>query len=369
MTSQYLEGWDKDKADALLKEILDNPVTREDEFTVDINTVLKYPLLLSTYPYCVQCVWSGLALLDGRQKWFVDNVVLAQLERAFQSTETTTESIINDMAAALGGLEKLFEISPADAQEHIETFWRYGTRLWNTFQKAMEDGPVRRVDDPEVFRIIGLHRANVDFTLAFWRCRHAIDWVPGYAGSSKLICSQLMSIVESGATFTASVKSQLAAAARTQDGRGMLMAALAHWTAQRGPGSSEWFFVIQLLPWHILLGAARQDEDRKTTFPIMNYYLELEGMRHKEGKRWKPKSFPDEYHCLNGLQHVIGVDKAILVHLLRIAKKSPVHTLPFEVIEVLFEYIYSPHTFPKEFYSRYFSLTKGKASTPNFHVN
>ena len=101
------------------------------------------------------------------------------------------------------------------------------------------------------------------------------------------------------------------------------------------------------------------DGKKPSSFPVQELYLWLQRLPSRIGsKEWNPVRNRVNFMRRMVFRYAIGVDKAILKHQISLAK-TPIHTLPYEVIQVVYEYIYGPHSFPSCFFSRFFTPTKG----------
>ena len=90
---------------------------------------------------------------------------------------------------------------------------------------------------------------------------------------------------------------------------------------------------------------------------LQSYWLHLASLPVATKKQWNRRH--PRYKNYQRFRYAIAVDKAILKHQIRLAK-TPIHTLPYEVIQVVYGYIYGPHSFPSCFFSRFFTPTKGR---------
>ena len=355
------------------KEVMEYPRHASNtpaEVESKIDAITHFPLTSPHYASGLYCVYANLT--EHRREWLIQSVVIPQLERAFRTPEPETLSRVRDMTAALRGLEAIvqrdfnYTLTPST---HRETFNAYGTEYWGVVQSAVEEGLLKRSSETEPFAHMGQNLADVPFSLAFWRCRHALRAVS---------TGELDPIVWNGPHIhtlidnhlTDSAKEQLVQVSRTDDGREMLADAIARRIAQQvvrtsitshySALSSRWLFTIQLVPMHILFNQPYHgtDESQPTSFPVQEFYLHCQRMPLDEGKEWHKDKNKKKAINRMSFRYIIGVDKTILKHQIRLAK-TPIHTLPYEVIQVVYGYIYGPHSFPSCFFSRFFTPTKG----------
>ena len=361
---EYLEGWDNAKAAALHKEVMEYPYDKNPKIPSyvqkQIDAILRFPLGSPWYAAGLQYVHCNL--LGDRRAWLSESVAAVHLERAFRALThdtTVTPVMICDMAAALYGVVVVTEyIQTSFAISLQERFNAYGTEFWGFVQKAVEDGRLKRSSETEMFAHLGLNMADVSFSLAFWRCRHALRVLStGDLDPIRFNGNHICTMIDE--RLTDSMKAQLAQVSRTDQGREMLADGLARWT-QCGVSSTNWLYAIQLVPMHILFAQPFRGDygGKEATYPIQDYCLQCQRMPEELGKQWYKPDKKSTRSRRMSLRYIIGVDKAILKHLIRLAK-TPIHTLPYEVIQVVYGYIYGPHSFPSCFFSRFFTPTKG----------
>ena len=362
---EYLEGWDNAKAAALHKEVMNYPYDKNPKVPSyvqeQVDAIVHFPLGSPWYAAGLQYVHCNL--LGDRQAWLTENVAAVHLERAFrvltQGTKVTS-AMICDMAAALYGVVVVAEYATsAFAIALKERFNGYGTQFWGLVQTAVEDGRLKRCRETEMFAEIGLHMADVSFSLAFWRCRHALRLLSNNDRDPiSFNGNHIYAMVND--RLTDDTKAQLAQVSRTDEGREMLADAVARWTKHYSVTYTKWSYLIQLVPVHILFTQQVKSDygAKEATYPIQDYCLQFQRFPQELGKQWyKPHNKSTRARRMS-LRYIIGVDKAILKHQIRLAK-TPIHTLPYEVVQVVYEYIYGPHSFPSCFFSRFFTPTKG----------
>ena len=357
---EFLEGWDRHRAAALRKETMKFPPQASKtpaEVQSKIDAIVHFPLATPHYPRGLTYIYANLA--DHRRGWLIENVVIPQLERAFGAPAPGTQMRVHDMAAALCGLEAIIQLDFYRIPTTLkETFNTYGIQFWTVVQQAVEEGRVKRSSQTEAFAQIGVDLAEVPFSLAFWRCRHALRLLSsGDRDPTASNGTRLYSLINQRLTIP--TKTDLRKAARTDDGRAMIADAISRWSGQLP--TDQFMFVMQLVPMHILFAQPfRGSADHMVgSFPVQDHYLSLQRLSQAAGrKQWNWLRNRDDFERRMAFRYMIGVDKAILKHLIRLAR-TPIRILPYEVILVVYGYIYGPHSFPSCFFSRFFTPTKG----------
>ena len=364
-----LDGWDNQRVAALHKEIMEYPYDKNPKIAsyvqAQIDVVLHYPLRIRFYDISVQYITCNL--VEDRLKLFAEGIIAKHLERAFRVVKQSmpiSASDIEDMAAALRGVEmvKAKSMSRCSFTEALDiSFLELGTAFWGVVQKAFEDGRLRRndLDAPEMVAQLGLNLSDLDFAFAAWRCRHTLrQLVPDTCDVLSWNSHRMLPIVKKELTQT--TKSTLEQLSQTSEGRAMIADCVARISPCETSRVKEWLFLVQLVPMRILFATTVGNNCRRTEakFPIQEFYLQCQRKPDQHGTRWKQDCGSVFVSCRMGFRYAIGVDKAILKHQIRLAK-TPIHNLPYEVIQAVYGYIYGPHSFPSCFFSRFFTPTKG----------